>query len=95
MPKFEDRINCEARGFKLSLKGLFNRNNVKISGHLFQATEVHDNVTVFVEKCEDCGHTQLSWMKPGPMAEDFKRLNGLPYDRAVAAQYRPIRAEDF
>ena len=90
---YEDKIGCKLNHARLNASRLIDPDQPVISGHIFETTEMHEGVTVFVNKCEKCGEVSLSWMKPGPMLEHAKSLAGYPFDRAQAALYAPIKSE--
>ena len=34
-----------------------------VEGHVYVETEVHENVTVYISECKDCGKVEISWKK--------------------------------
>ncbi len=34
-----------------------------VEGHLYETSEIHENVTVEVLKCTKCGQTEIGWRR--------------------------------
>ena len=59
------RIDCWVKGIWRTLRYYVKTGSLTetVEGHLYEDIEVHENVTVTVSRCKDCGKIELGWKR--------------------------------
>lgn len=57
------KLLCWIKGLWRSWEIVIGGSPHTMSGHTFQEVEKHENVTVEIGKCVDCGEVDITWHK--------------------------------